>query len=61
MAVRLLLENGDTREYRTWYFVSLGEDNPGAYKTKCGVILNRQPLQEEECDHIDSRNRCIRK
>lgn len=55
MAVRLQLEDGIIKEYRTWYsiYYGQGEGKPDAYGTKCGIRWNKEPSRLEGCSHID--------
>lgn len=56
MALRLQLENGVTREYRTWY--SIGESPCEGcynfkYETKYGLHWNQRPAESCGCGHLN--------
>jgi hypothetical protein len=55
MSIRLQLENGEIKEYCTWYPIySGGEDStPKGYRTKCGVLWDKEPHKSDGCNHID--------
>lgn len=54
MAVRLQLENGENKDYDTWYADSIpGEWEIPTYSTKCGRHSKRDATSEQECDHLD--------
>ena len=51
MSVRLQLENGEVREYPTWY--PGDDDDSEAFYTDCGMTWNSQPYLDDGCNHID--------
>jgi len=55
MSVRLQLETGEVRDYRTWREV-IGSYSEGVYETKyvtsCGAIWNEKPSSSAGCDHL---------
>lgn len=54
MAIRLQLENGEIKSYRTSF--GMGTIDPpsnGTHKTSCGLKWNDDPGVENECDHLD--------
>lgn len=57
MAVRLQLDSGEVKEYRTWHEQVVHTDPPAmvSYFTKCGLKwnLNERPSFNEGCDHLD--------
>lgn len=59
MALRLQLEDGTIKEYRTWYAVNRGEHVPLTYKTKCGIRWDREPGKSDGCSHIDCAIRSL--
>jgi len=53
MALKLKLENGEVKEYRTYYSEGGGEFGPSKHLTKCGLCWEKCPPAHEECDHTD--------
>jgi hypothetical protein len=53
MAVKLQLENGETKEYRTWLDTSNDPGYiPGRYVTKCGLKCDGI-RNADVCNHVD--------
>jgi len=55
MAIRLQLENGKTKQYRTSFGIGSTEPYPsdGEHTTLCGKKWPGNPGIKEECDHLD--------
>ena len=53
MVIRLQLDNGTIRAYKTWYETEGSEWAPPEYKTKCGINWDFSPHFDNGCDHID--------
>lgn len=51
--MQLQLENGETKNYVTWYSHSESEYDTSTYKTKCGLSWNKEPNFDVGCDHFD--------
>ena len=53
MAVRFQLDNGETKEYQTyWANYSSESTDPPKYHTKCGLCFEKQP-EGGACGHLD--------
>jgi len=53
MSVRLLLETGNIKNYRTWYLRGGGDYDCTTYHTECGMYFEEAPLSNAGCEHLD--------
>lgn len=51
--MQLQLENGEIKKYSTWYSESKTEYSNPTYKTKCGMVWDKEPSFDVACSHID--------